>query len=113
VLTVRQIRTWHDSDVLFKRVLAVGQPAHVAYTNLGGFAAQAKDYPAAEELYDASLAIRRSPSVLYNAIQIKGTLGKKDEARDLYEEYARLKPDDREGQAYRRHAAFSNVMMFW
>ena len=99
VLTLIQIHTWHDSTALFRRVVDTGQPAHVAYTNLGSYVAQAGDLQEAEALYEQSLAIRNTSRGLYNLVQIKGKLGKKDEARALYNEYVKLRPKE-----YDKHA---------
>ena len=101
-LSFFQIKTWQNSTVLFQRVLDVNQPSYVASLNLAGFAAQDGNLEKAEELYEYSLGIRRTTKVLYNLIQIKGSLDKKDEALLLYNEYKKLKPDDREGHAFLR-----------
>lgn len=101
-LTFKQIGFWHDSEALFRRVIDLKQPAHVAYTNLGGFAAQEENFAEAEILFEQSLAIRRTPRVIYNLVQIKGALNKPSEARALYDEYMQLRPNDAEARTYLR-----------
>jgi len=93
-ITVNQIPYWHNSDDLFRRVLDTGQPSHVAYTNLGGYAAQSGNYEQAELLFSQSLSIRRTTRILFNLAQIKAHLGKTEEARALYQELLQLNPSD-------------------
>jgi len=102
VLTILQIQTWHNSESLFQQVIDVGQPSHVAYTNMGGYKAEARDLEAAESLYEHSLKIRQTTRVLNNLIQIKGLLGKYQDAQLLYDQYVALKPDDLERQIFLR-----------
>lgn len=93
-ITVNQIPYWHNSDDLFRRVIDTGQPSHVAYTNLGGYAAQSGNYEQAELLFSKSLSIRRTTRILFNLAQIKAHLGKTQEARDLYKELLQINPND-------------------
>ncbi len=100
LLTIRQTQTWQSSSTLFQRVIEVKQPAYIAYLNLAGYAAHAEDYNKAEKLYEEALQIRKSSKILYNLIQLKGLLGKKSEARALYEEYVKMRPNDSKGRLF-------------
>jgi hypothetical protein len=98
-LTATQVPYWHSSDQLFRRVIDSGQQSHVAYTNIGGYAAQAGKFEEAEELFTQSLSIRRTTRVLFNLAQIKAHLDKKKEAIALYQELLELTPNDKSAKS--------------
>ncbi len=93
-ITFVQTSYWQNSDALFRRAIDVGQKSHVAFTNIGGYAAQSGNFEEAEELFTQSLSIRRSTRALYNLAQIKVHLGKKEEGLELYRELLLLTPND-------------------
>ena len=99
ILTFRQSWYWQNSNSLFERVIHVGQPSHVAYTNVAGFTARNGNLEEAESLFEKSLEIRTTTRVLFNLAQIKTHLGKKNEALALYRALLEITPEDNEARS--------------
>lgn len=94
IVSWKQTEYWNNSEILFRRVIAVGQSSHLSYANLGGFEAKRGNMQEAEELLEIALSIRTTTDALFNLAQIKAILSKPDEARLLYQQLLQLTPDD-------------------
>lgn len=98
-LTARQSLVWRESETLFRHAVAAQGNSHVAMSNLAGLLARSRRLDEAAELYDQSLAIRRTPMTLFNLAQVRAAQGMKAEAVELYEELLALRPDHAHGHA--------------
>ncbi len=97
-LTHRQLRVWHDSEALFRNVLAQHQASHVAANNLAGFLVKRGETAEAMALYRQSLAIRENPRALFNLGRLFIFEKNYDEALPLFERYVAMKPRDAFGR---------------
>jgi Flp pilus assembly protein TadD len=94
VLSARDVRSWRDTETLFRRALEVNSRSHIAYAQLGVAAEEAGRTSEAERLYRKSLELEP----LYPIAG--GNLGRilmgeqhLDEAIDLLRQVVRRNPD--------------------
>jgi tetratricopeptide (TPR) repeat protein len=99
VATFRQSLTWHSSEALFAQVIRHHENSHVAYNNLGGILAKNRKYTEASQLFEKSLAIKKTSKSLYNIGQVYTALQQYPEAIAAYQQLVTLDPRHAHGHA--------------
>lgn len=92
--TYRQAQTWHDTETLFRNVLASHPNAHVAHENIGSILYQRGEKVAALQAYQAALEIRPNSAVFFNLGIIALDVGQDAKAEELFRHAIELRPND-------------------
>jgi Flp pilus assembly protein TadD len=92
--TYRQAQTWHDTETLFRNVLASHPNAHVAHENIGSILYQRGEKVAALQAYQAALEIRPNSAVFFNLGIIALDVGQDAKAEELFRRAVELRPND-------------------
>lgn len=92
VTTFLHIPIWRDHEALAWHVLSLYPRSRIALMDLGNALRDRGAFSDAREAYDASLAIREDPHVLYNKALLLEFEGKPGEATSLYERAVALAP---------------------
>ena len=104
-LAYQQSIVWQSSIRLFESAAASGYRSHVAFMNLGSFAAKDGDLDRAVELYQESIAIKPSGRALQSLAEVRLAEGKNTQAFDLLQQAVHLRPHDPSVFARLGHAA--------
>ena len=93
-LTLRQVRTWRDTETLFTHALAVTDANYLAHNNLGSELERAGDHEGAAEQYRLSLAARPGvAAVHYNLAVVSERRGDRATALAELRRAIELAPD--------------------
>jgi tetratricopeptide (TPR) repeat protein len=93
-LTWRQAQVWHDSEKLWKYVLATTPQSSIAHNNLGVVAYRRGELEQAMEHYRQSLQIRPdNEEAQFNLGVVLAGYGKLDEAMEHYRKAFQIRPD--------------------